>query len=154
MDQIYSHHITSDKAFTCKFEIERQNISENSRKIISKVEVNLDGDFEKIKGKAEKLENFLDAALGNMSNSISNNNQNEIFFDEADNKRVHNTIIMANQLLKNNLKETSSYSSLGTKYPNAGLEENIFLSIIKIAIAILFVALVVMIIKVKKINKE
>ena len=105
------------------------------------------------KGEIYGFDWMIDSAI--ISYTGNNNNQNEIISEDLYNKYIeHNTIPMANQLLKNNLKGTSSSSSSGTKYPNAGLESNIFVPIIKVLIGILAISLICMIIKVKKIKKD
>ena len=86
-----------------------------------------------------------------IEDNTNNYEDDEIIIDEADNKWVHNTAIMANKLLRENEGKTGSSS---TKYPNAGLENNIFVPIIKVLIGMLVISLAVMIIKVRKRNED
>ena len=63
-------------------------------------------------------------------------------------------IAKAMGLLRENQRNSGYYNPNITKYPNAGLEENKLVPIIEITIGMLFAALVLMILKVKKIKKD
>lgn len=146
-----------DSNNTFEIIVEKDNVEENTRKIIGKMEINLEGDFEKIKESMESdLEDFNDKIEEEIKDSFTdweeNGENNSIIYPV---KIKNKSIAMANILLQENEKEALKYSDPNlSKYPNAGLEENKLVPIIEIAIGILFAALVLMINKVKKINKN
>lgn len=98
---------------------------------------------ESLKNKNNESEKVSDTTSEDVSDTTSE--ENVIIFEDV--------VGIANQLLKNNLKDSGNYSGV-SKYPNAGLEENIFVPIIKVLIGLLVISLIFMIIKVKKNKKD
>lgn len=90
------------------------------------------------------------------SGTISKNENNVADTTSGEKELYQEDVIgMANKLLKENEKKAGKYYyPSSSKYPNAGLEQSVFVPIIKTLIGLLVIALVVMIIKVRKYKRD
>lgn len=132
-------HVTDSETFN--WTIERKNVTETSCNLVSTLTVNIDGNFEQIKGMADEVDSELKTEEENQIISDDNKKSKE------DVSTSENTVLSDEQIRQNekaNLRELEKeYRAEKNKVPNAG---DPIILILKVITCVSIIALVVVIV--------